>query len=430
MPGDGPGPSLLRRFVDVQGGEVRPLLLGSAYHFCLLAGYFILRPLRDEVGIASGVKGLPWLFAGTLAATLLLHPLFSVLVARWPARRFIPAAYRFFAVNLVVLFVLLRWAGPATQTWLGAAFFVWTSLFNLFVVSVCWGFLADSFSPEQARRLFGFVGFAGTAGALAGAAVAATLVGLLGRTGLLLVSAALVEAAVLLVRRFPAAAGAPRRIGGTVLGGIVQVVRSPRLRAISVYMLAFTIGSTFLYFQQADLIGRAIAGRDARAALLARMDVAVQALTIVSQLFVTGRVLARWGTGVALALVPVLSIAGFLALGLAPSLTLLVVFQVLRRSGELALSRPAREVLYTTVPRADKYKAKTFIDTFVYRAGDQAGAWCDALLRSLGMATASLALAAVPLSLAWLMVALWLRESCNANGVDVVAATDAGIGRR
>jgi AAA family ATP:ADP antiporter len=409
MAAEPPGPSL-RALVDVNGPEVRPLLLAAAYHFSLLAGYFILRPLRDEVAIASGVKNLPWLFAGTLAATLLLHPLFSALVARWPPRRFVPAAYRFFALNLVVLFALHRWSGPEAQAWLGTAFFVWTSVFNLFVVSVFWGFLADHFDEAQARRLFGFVGFAGTLGALAGAAMAATLVGVLGRTGLLLVSAALVEVAVVMVKRFPEGANTSRRVGGSVLGGLRQVVRSPRLLAIAGYLLAFTVGSTFLYFQQTDILARAVAGRDARTAILARMDLAVQALTIVTQVLVTGRILTlgRSGVRLALAIIPLLSIAGFLVLGLAPTLAVFVAFQVLRRAGELALSRPAREVLYTAVPREDRYKAKTFIDTFVYRAGDQAGAWCDALLRWLGMSTAAIAFAAVPLSMVWLAIALWL----------------------
>jgi AAA family ATP:ADP antiporter len=201
-----------------------------------------------------------------------------------------------------------------------------------------------------------------------------------------------------------------RPVGGGVLAGVRQVLKTPRLRALCLYLLAFTVGSTFLYFQQAEIIGH-IADRSARAALLARMDFAVQALTLVTQISLTGRILSRLGVRVTLSLVPALSVVGFLALGLHPSLSLFVVYQVLRRAGELSLSRPGREVLYTTMPREDKYKAKSFIDTFVYRAGDQLGAWCDLLLRSLGLATPIIALAAVPLSLAWLAVAQRLGPS-------------------
>jgi AAA family ATP:ADP antiporter len=406
MPEDDSG-ERRRSLVDVRPGELRALLLAAIYHFVLLAGYFVLRPLRDEVAVAGGVSRLPWLFAGTLAATLAVHPLFSALVVRWPARRFITVAYRFFAANLIVFFLVLGRSGAAVEHAAAIAFFVWTSVYNLFVVSVLWGFLADHFSADQARRLYGVVALGGSLGALAGAALTAGLVEVVGRRGMLLVSAALLEAAVLVVRRFPVAPERARAIGGTVLAGVRQVVRSPPLLAISGYLLLFTVGSTFLYFQQTDIIGHAVAGREARTALLARIDLAVQALTIAGQALITGRLLAR-SLAVTLALVPALSVGGFLTLALAPGLTVLVVVQVLRRSGELALSRPAREVLYTRVPREDKYKAKSFIDTFVYRAGDQMGAWCDALLRGLGLATPAIALAAVPLSALWLAVAVWL----------------------
>ncbi len=401
-------PAAESALLDVRPGERRALVLAAAYHFVLLAGYFVLRPLRDEVAVAGGVSRLPWLFAGTLAATLAVHPLFAALVVRWPARRFITVAYRFFGAHLLVFFLVLGRGGPAVERTAAIAFFVWTSVYNLFVVSVLWGFLADHFSAEQGRRLYGVVALGGSLGALAGAALTAGLVQLVGRRGMLLVSAALLEAAVLVVRRFPP--GTPERarpVGGTVLAGIRQVVRSPPLRALSVYLLLFTVGSTFLYFQQTDIVGHAVAGREARTALLARIDLAVQAVTIAAQALVTGRLLAR-SLALTLALVPALSVAGFLTLALVPGLTVLVALMVLRRAGELALSRPAREVLYTRVPREDKYKAKSFIDTFVYRAGDQAGAWCDALLRWVGLGTPAIALAAVPLSAVWLAVALWL----------------------
>jgi AAA family ATP:ADP antiporter len=173
-------------------------------------------------------------------------------------------------------------------------------------------------------------------------------------------------------------------------------------------MLLFTIGSTFLYFQQADIIGRTFADRGARTAFLARIDVAVQTLTILTQIFLTGRILKAIGVGFTLSIIPTLSILGFAGLGLVPTLAVFVVFQVMRRAGEYALTRPAREVLYTVVPREDKYKAKSFIDTFVYRAGDQVGAWSDALMRSLGLGTTAIAFTAVPVSIVWLGMALWL----------------------
>jgi len=197
-------------------------------------------------------------------------------------------------------------------------------------------------------------------------------------------------------------------IGGSAWSGIAHVARSPYLLGICAYLLLFTVGSTFLYFQQAAIIGRTFVDRAERTSFLATMDFAVQTLTIVTQVLVTGRLLGRWGVGVTLALVPALSVVGFLSLGLAPSLAAFALFHVLRRAGEYAVAKPAREVLFTVVPREDKYKAKSFIDTFVYRAGDQIAAWSNALLGALGIGAAAIALVAVPISAAWLGVGAWL----------------------
>jgi AAA family ATP:ADP antiporter len=413
---------LLARVVDIRPDEVRVTLLSCAYFFFLLASYLILRPIRDEISVTEGVRRLPWLFTGTLAATLVVNPIFSALVARLPTRRFITVSYRFFVLNLVLFFVVLRVGGAENERWLAPAFFVWTSVFNLFVVSVFWGFMADVFTAEQGKRLFGFIGFGGTLGGITGSALTATLARRVGTVNLFLVSAALLEVAVWIVGRFPRGRplGATERrspaathpsdavIGGSAWSGIARVARSPYLLGICAYLLLFTVGSTFLYFQQAAIIGRTFVDRAERTSFLATMDLVVQTLTIVTQVLVTGRLLGRWGVGVTLALVPALSVLGFLSLGVAPSLAAFAIFHVLRRAGEYAVSKPAREVLFTVVPREDKYKAKSFIDTFVYRAGDQIAAWSNALLGALGVGAATIALVAVPVSAAWLGVGAWL----------------------
>jgi AAA family ATP:ADP antiporter len=414
--------------VDVRAHETGALVWSCAFFFCVLCAYYVIRPVRDEMGVAGGVEHLAWLFTATLAGMLLVHPLFAALVARIPRRRFVPIVYRVFIANLVVFFVILRAADAGQAVWIGRVFFVWTSVFNLFVVSVFWSFMADIYHPAQGARLFGMIAVGGTLGAILGSTITSALVPLLGPVNLLLVSALLLETAArasgALERQADVLAQAARAeedtgharrggecevIGGGVLDGIRHVARSPYLLGIAVFMLLFTVTSTFLYFQQASIVARVFEGDpQGRTRLFAGVDLGVNVLTLATQLFLTGRILRWLGVGSTLALLPVASFAGFAILAAAPVLSVLVAFQVLRRAGNFALQRPAREVLYTVLARTDKYKAKNFNDTFVYRVGDQVGAWSYTLIAALGLGLSGLALLMVPVSAAWLLLALWL----------------------
>jgi AAA family ATP:ADP antiporter len=398
------------------------MLLACGYFFCLLASWFIMRPLREQMGVAGGTRNLPWLYTGTLLATLAVHPPFAALVARLPRRLFITLSYRFFVANILIFFAIFRAVPEEHLVWVGRVFFVWTSVFNLFVTSVFWAFMVDVFRTEQAKRLFGFIGVGGTLGSIAGSVMTSQLAGPIGPTQLLLVSAILLELAVQCVRRLGQAtdlkpatpSSAPVAepvIGGATLAGISHVLRSPYLIAICAYMLLFTIGSTVLYFQQARLVETHYTDRAAQTAFFANIDLAVNVLTATTQALVTGRLIKAFGVSFTLALLPALSVLGFAIMGGAPASAVFgvfVVFQVLRRSGEYAYSRPAREVLYTVLPREDKYKAKHFIDTFVYRVGDQVGAWSMRGLGALGLGIAATAWVAVPVAAAWLAIAIWL----------------------
>jgi AAA family ATP:ADP antiporter len=405
---------LLSRAVDVKPEERGALLLSFAYFFCVLSSYYILRPIRDEMGVAGGVRNLPWLFTGTLVTMLVAHPPFAALVARFPRARFVPYTYRFFAANLLIFFALLKLTSPAAGIWVGRAFFVWTSVFNLFVVSVFWAFMADVFRSEQGKRLFGFIALGGTLGAVSGSGITASLAEPVGPAQLMLVSVVLIELGVRCVQRLakiaaPAGTAGPEKpIGGSVVAGVTSLVRSPYLLGILAYMLLFTMSSTFLYFQQAEIIERHFSDRAARTAVFARIDLAVNTLAIVTQAFLTGRIIRWLGVALTLTLLPALSIMGFTTLGLRSSLAALVVFQVLRRATDYAVARPTREILYTVVPREDKYKAKNLLDTFVYRVGDQISAWSYAGLVALGLAAPALAFVAVPFCGIWLVVGHWL----------------------
>ena len=409
---------LLRTMIDVRPREVTALAWSWLFFFSILSAYYVIRPIRDEIGAAGGIENLPWLFTGTLAGMLIANPPFSALVTRLAPVRFISWTYRFFMANLVIFFILLEMTSGATNLWTGRVFYVWAAVFNLFVVSVFWGFLADVFSSEQSRRLFGFIAAGGTIGGIAGSSLTSLLVEHLGRSPLLIVSVVLLEIAVFSVRHLAKISRGLRErratndddgaVGGGVLSGFSHAIKSPYLLSIIAYMLLFTVLSTFLYFQQADIAKHSFTDRAARTAFFANVDLAVNILTLLIQLFLTGRIIKALGVAATLTLLPALSVAGFAVVGFAPTLWAIVTFQVVRRAGNFAVARPTRETCFTVLPREDKYKAKSFIDTFVYRAGDQIGAWSYAGMGLLGLGLAGISLAAVPIALVWLFNGLQL----------------------
>ena len=408
----------LKLMIDLRPAEVPALGWSWLYIFSVLSSYYILRPIRDEMGVAGGVENLQWLFTGTLIGMILVNPAFAALVARLPRVRFISISYRFFFANLLLFAVLLKLATAEQNIWIGRVFFIWTSVFNLFVVSVFWALMVDVFDSEQSKRLFGFIAAGATLGGIVGSSITAALAQQISAIYLLLGSAVLLELAVFSVRRLsqiseapherPAAHAEEAPIGGSILSGLSHAFKSPYLVNVSGYILLYAITSTFLYFQQAEIARASFADRGSRTAFFARIDLWVNMLTLSAQLFLTGRVLRVIGVALTLATLPALSILGFATLAVTPTILALVIYQVLRRAGNFAFARPSREVLFTVVAREDKYKAKSFIDTVVYRAGDQVGAWSYAFLGFLGLGLTGVALAAVPISLVWLFNSLWL----------------------
>ena len=411
---------LLQRVAAVRPEEMRAVLWCWLYIFAVMTSYYIMRPMRDQMGVAGGVNNLPWLFTGTLAGMLLVNLPFAWLVKTLPRSRFIPLTYRFFAANILLFAAALAIAGPAQTVWIGRVFFIWASIYNLFVISVFWQLNVDLFDPEQGKRLFGFVAAGATVGAITGSTITATLARFASPTVLLIGSAVLLEVAVFAAGRLgrlspslhrtpsrdDAARVEGRTIGGGVLAGIGHALRSPYLLNVSAFLLLFATTSTFLYFQQAAIVKTSFADRGAQTAFFATIDLAVNTLTLVVQLFFTGRIVGLLGFMLALALLPTLTMAGFGVLALAPGLGVVAVFQVLRRACDYAIARPCREVLYTVASREDRYKTKSLIDTFVYRLGDQVGAWSVPLFNAVG--THAAAFAAIAIAALWLVNALWL----------------------
>jgi ATP:ADP antiporter, AAA family len=410
--------NLLRKIVDVRAEEVRALWLGFLFFFVVLAGYYVIRPIRDNIG-AQQFENLWWMITVVLVAMIVANALFSMIVARMSRRRFIPIAYRFFIVNLIIFFVLMQYMPPGKQPWVDRCFFVWVSVFNLFATAVFWGFMTDLFTTEQGKRLFGFIAVGGSLGGILGPIITTSLVHYVSAGFLLLICAAMLEVAAQSVRFFPAefqrdhtvlgdnAAAAEKPIGGKFWDGVTHICKSPYLFGLFLFIFLYTFTSTWTYLQQSELTKTGFVDKAARTAFFAKIDLSVNTLTLVLQVFVTGRLMKFLGVTVTLLFMPVLSLFGFAAMGFAPVLPVLAAFQIARRASTFAFMRPAREVLFTVLRREDKYKAKSFIDTFGYRCGDQFGVSYSGL-KALGLSLSAISYIALPIVAGWCVLGVWL----------------------
>ncbi|MEY2543607.1 MAG: antiporter, family [Verrucomicrobiota bacterium] len=426
---------LFSKIVDVKPNELRALLLGFLFHFLILTGYYITKPIRDSIG-ASNMEALPWMFTATLIAMLFANAAFAATVARMSRRRFIPLAYGFFIVVFVLFFIAMRSRPEAEQVWISRGFFVWVSVFNLFNTAVFWAFMTDLFTVEQGKRLYGFIAVGGTLGAILGAYITKHYVREFGPANLLIIAAAMFAIAGFLVRFFPhgfaeqqkAGAGREEPIGGSVWSGITHIGRSPYLMGLAATIVLYTTTSTWAYFQQSELAGAALKTSADRTVFFGNLEIWVNSITVLIQIFLTGRLLKWFGVGFTLVALPLVSMIGFGAMGVAASLATLAVFQVARRAAAYALMRPSREILFTVLKREDKYKVKSVTDTLGYRTGDQLGSWSYHGLQGLGFSLNTISWIAVPVTAGWCVLSIWLarkqRILADAQDPDSPAPTD------
>ena len=404
--------AVLAGAIGARPSELKALFLSFVYFFCLLCGYYILRPLREEMGIAGGVQALPWTFTATFLAMVAVVPVFGWITKRFARAVFLPLVYIFFIVNLLLFFGAFQF--DAVRVWAARAFFVWLSVFNLFVVSVFWSVMVDLYTDEQGRRLFGFIAAGGSVGAIAGPALTAMLAVPVGPVNLLLVSAAFLVAALACVRaltRIAASMGPDRYarpLGGSGFEGITSLVRSRYLLGVALFVLGLTVVATFVYFEQAHIVSRTLADSGGRTRFFAGVDLAVNVIAVSVQMFGSGRVMRAVGLTLVLALMPLVAAGGLAVLGALPLLSVVAAFQVVRRAGDYALTRPAREVLFTVVTPIEKYRVKNVIDTLVYRGGDAIGAWAFAALTALGFGLSGVAFFGAAIALIWFVIAVWL----------------------
>lgn len=427
--------ALLLKTVAAREDEAAPLLWATAYGFCIMFAYYVLRAVRDE--ISSADRGnLQYLWTAVFLGMLVVVPLYSWVSSRWQRGVFVPLVNRFFIVNLLLFYAALVALPEDSRAWIDRVFYVWASVFALFVVTVFWGLVVDCFRNEQGKRLFAFIAVGSSLGAIAGSALTAALAQKLPPFSLLLVACVPLEAACwcarVLHRRFggnadPARAENRPLTGGTWTG-IATVFRSPYLRGIAGYILLMTYASTVLYFLQADLIRAALADRAARTALYASIDLWANAITLLLQLWLAARVIRWAGVGATLTVLPLVTAAGFVWLGTYPQLAVLIALQVGYRALRYGLAKPTREVLFTVLGREEKYKSKAFLDAAIYRGGDLASGWIFTGLTALSLTAGAIALAAAPLAALWAVLALWLgrRQDKAAKTTQPTLETGAG----
>ncbi len=411
----------IARVFGVAEGEVRPVVTGALLFFVMFAGYFMLRPVRETMGVAGGVDNLQWLFTGTFLATLAAMPLFGWIASKAPRRRILPWTFGFFAVNLA-LFAIGFQSDPE-NLWIARTFYIWISVFNLIAISVIWSVCVDLFPNSQAKRLFALMAAGASLGGLVGPLLGIALVGPIGHAGLLWLAAALLLVGIGIARNLQrwrdaqpvrdelTAAARARPLGGHPFAGITTVLRSPYLMGISLFVLLLASVSTFLYFEQARLVELKFPDRVDQTRVFGTIDFIVQSLTILSQLFITGRLVQRLGLAALLVAVPVVTMLGFVWLAFAPTFAVLAVVMVVRRFGEYAFVRPGREMLFTVVPTEAKYKAKNFIDSVVYRGADAVSGWAKTLVDMLAQQPAIAALLGAAIALVWALTGAGLARA-------------------
>ncbi len=392
--------SLPARWTGVQANEGAALAVSFLQFFCILAAYYVIRPVRDQFSAAVGSGKLLIYWTATLVVMLLLTPVFGAMVARWRREQFIPAIYGFFVLCLLGFMPLFSGRTPLDPRVFGTVFYVWVSVFNLFVVSVFWSFMADLFDSGQAKRLFPVIALGGTVGAIAGPLATGLLVEQIGIEPLLAVSATLLAIAIGCTFWLSAwarksgsteAASQSEAIGGSWLAGAKQIIATPFLRKMAVLMLLGDAVGTVAYALVADYVQQATPDRDARTAVYAHLDLVTNTLQVLLQLLVTRWLLQRKGTGATLVFASAINGVVLVAAALVGGPAILAVL-VLTRSMAYGVVKPAQDALYTYASREHRYKGKNFIETTVWRFGDVSVAVLMKAFTALGIGMAGLSL--------------------------------------
>ncbi|HXS26856.1 MAG TPA: MFS transporter [Steroidobacteraceae bacterium] len=426
----------LIRAARVEPRERRAVALAFACYFVLFASYYILRPVRDTIATDFGVNELPLLFAGTFVGSLIASPLYAAAAARFPLQRLLPGVFWFWLLN-VLLFDALLAAYPASRL-VAAAYFVWFSVVNLFMVSVFWSLMADSFSPDQSARLFPLFAAGGELGAIAGPLVTRLAVHAIGLGGLLLVAAGGFLVVILLIHLLMHEKASLRQSGeaqrstldhalpGNPFEGFGEVLKSAYSRNQAAFMFLMTWVATVAYFFQTEIIASSVSGVAGRAVAVADIALAVNICSAVILIGGLGRFIQRFGVTASLVATPVIMMAAFVVVALSPTLFMIQAIQVVRSVTQFAVARPSREICFTVVEQSRRYKGKNVIDTVVYRLGDVTSAWFQAGLRAAGLHITGASMVGIGASLVWGAVALALGRRYEARRAGAYRALEQG----
>jgi len=418
----------LARFTNIRREEVASVLASAFFFFFVLTALQVIRPARDALGMQRGIEEIRWLFQGTLLITLFVNPVFGLLVSRFRRMTFISATYLFFAASLIVFYSVLTGAPQVVGERSGQVFYVWFSVFNLFATMVFWALMADRFNLDQGKRFFAAIAVGGTAGAIFGPLLAVTFAESLGTASLLLVSAGFLVLAlgaasvVAYLQPSQAALGEPVPVADAVIGGsawegFLAIFRSRYMFGIAVFALLSAVMATFIYFTRLRMVDALGLELDQRTAVFAQIDLYAQMATLAAQLLITGHIMRRLGVTVALALLPITAVLGFFGLAVVGSIGALIALDASFRAIQRGVMRPARETLFTVMPREDKYKSKAFIDTAVYRTGDSVTAWLDGVIIRMGVGLMGLASLTIPIAAVGIGVAIMLGRRVKAEAV-------------
>jgi len=432
---------LFSRLLNFKRGEVPLAVTAALFYFFVLCGYGFLRPTREAMGVSRGMDDLHMLWLGSLVVSLVVVLAFGDVVSRVDRRRFIPIGYLFVIVCLGIFAGLLiadaaaggGLIGTDSETTVsigvGYTYYVWLSVINLFIQALFWAFMVDVFDSDQGKRMFAFIGIGGTLGAIVGGWATNTISGMTDSVylpaGLMLVGAAFFGAAIvamLTLDRMAVASEYSRlrsdrptaenpkgeKIGGSFWDGLASIARSPYLIGIGGYIMLMAVSNTLIYFTQANVILENTDTFSQRVGSFAAFDMAAQIATLITQMFITTHLIRKLGVGWTLSMLPLVTLAGFAVLAIWPLYGVMMVFAALHRATRYAVSRPARETLFSVVSPAEKYKAKPVIDVFVYRLGDFVGVGLDAGLRVIGLGLAGIAGTVVPIAAGWIVLCLGL----------------------
>ena len=415
-----PRPGFIDRIIGLEKLEHAPFLWSLLYFFCVLSAYYIMRPMRETMGVHSGPETIPYLFLATFIVMALATPVYGFIASRFPRRKFLPWVYLFFAINIVFFWAAFVWVREmdGSLVWLGRVFFVWLSIFNLYVVSVFWSFMADIYTRDQSRRLFGPISAGGSFGALLGGLATNKIAPQLGLESMLPVSALLLLVGIFCIARLrrwvetehrdyvDKTVATERPLGGNPIAGVTAVLETRFLGAIAIISVIASLLGTAIYMVRAQLVADSIAGVDEQVAFFAMINNWQNLIAMVGQLLIVKHVVHRFGIGTAMTLLPAISVIGFAILALDPTLLAVAWLDIVRRGTGFIFAKPSMDMLYSVVTPEQKYKAKNFIDTTVYRGSDLIGTWSIRALWALG--ASGIALVMLPFAVIWGLIAIWL----------------------